>query len=440
MPAPRKRPGASDLTPKQLQKLARERMGRTGETYTQARKAVLAGAPERGGGRPAASSSPQGHDDGADLPEYPAPGDVVQYDAGLWQRVLTQAGVTDPATGQPPSEALLAGLGGGIGFMVFTFDYDSGVTATVVTRAHPEPYVENLIGRVGVPVRQTHTSSAKLAQEHLDEALDAGRAVVVRVTESMLPWVKAAGSAEDAESVDLAVLGEDESGKYLVDDGSGELQLLRPGQLSAARSRRKKDKHWQAWVPESLSPRPERLRAAVVEAVAETTGRLLGETELQGIPAHFAKNFGVAGMRTWAERLTGTGQRDWPALFGTDERLADGLGMVAEFFANGRFAGRGGFRGLYARFLAEAGELPGLEPLAVCAPAYADLAGEWDALAAELTPAAAGSGETARLRYFAALAERISRLADAEEAAARALRTAVLAVEAPPAGADPADG
>ncbi|RZU60891.1 BtrH N-terminal domain-containing protein [Zhihengliuella halotolerans] len=416
--------------PKQLKKLARERMARTGETYTQARKAVLAGAPAPGARRPTAPAAAQPHDDGADLPEYPAPEGVVQYDAGLWQRVLTQAGVTDPRTSAPLSEALLAGLAGGIGFMVFTFEYASGTTATVVTRAHPEPYIENLLERVGVPVRQVHTSSSKAAQTHLDEGLDAGRAVVVRVTETVLPWVDSDVPDTDAESVDLAVLGEDEDGKYLIDDGSGALRVLRPGQLSAARSRRKKDKNWQAWVPESVQPREVELVAAIAAAVRETSARLLGESELAGIPAHFAKNFGVAGMRTWASKLTGTGARDWPALFGDADRLETALEMISGFFDGGRYSGAGGLRGLYARFLEEAAERDGLGPLGAAAGAYRDLAADWDELIALLRPEAAREKRFAATGdYLAELAGRVEALADAEQAAAEALRDAAAALD-----------
>ncbi|GHD04179.1 BtrH N-terminal domain-containing protein [Zhihengliuella salsuginis] len=415
--------------PKQLKKLARERMARTGETYTQARKAVLAGAPAPGGRPSSSAPAAEEHDDGAELPEYPAPEGVLQYDAGLWSRVLTQAGVTDPRTGRPVTEALLAGLAGGIGFMVFTFDYESGTTATVVTRAHPEPYVENLVSRVGVPVRQAHTSSAKAAQAHLDEALDAGRAVVVRVTETVLPWVDSDVPDTDAESVDLAVLGEDEDGKYLIDDGSGALRLLRPGQLSAARSRRKKDKNWQAWVPESVPPREDALRAAIIEAVRETSGRLLGESELEGIPAHFAKNFGVSGLRTWAAKLTGTGARDWPAMFADPDRLDAALAMVSGFFDSGRYSGAGGLRGLYAQFLEEAAERDGLAPLAGAAGAYRDLAGDWDELISLLRPEAAReAGFATTAEYLGALAGRVERLADAEQAAAETLRDAAAAL------------
>ncbi|HXD28578.1 MAG TPA: DUF4872 domain-containing protein [Arthrobacter sp.] len=431
-------------SPVQLKKLARARMQRTGESYTTARKAILDGRPERPSARPAPGGTAtagrprkQGSGGGSraaaptpdpapaetgELPEYPAPVDVVQYDAGLWHRVLTQAGVVHPLTGAPLSEALLAGLAGGIGFMVFVFEYEGTTTATVITRAHPEPYTENLLARCGAVVREQKTGSARLAAQYLDAGLDEGRAVVVRVSRTALPWVEG-GIAEADEPVDVAVLGEHEDGNLLIDDGSGSLQLITPEDLAAARAQRKAGKNWQAWIPSSTGPDAEALAAQVLEAIAQTTGRLLGTRELDGIPAHFAKNFGVAGLRTWAGRLldttTATG---WTRVFAEPGRLAHGLEMAALFLTNGRHGGPGGLRGLYADFLDEAAGLPGLAALAGCSAAYRDLAVTWDELAEYIDP---DVDPDDRARHFAGIARLATRIADAEAAAARHLaRTA----------------
>ncbi|MEE1620462.1 DUF4872 domain-containing protein [Zafaria sp. Z1313] len=434
--------------PKQLKKLARERMERTGESYTQARNALLAGKPERGG-RPAAAVGQGGgrggqrtagdqgvrgrtpggtSSDGAgpgvpgeeELPEYPAPDNVVQYESGLWHRVLTQAGVTDPHTGAPFSEAMLSGLSGGIGFMVFTFEYEQTTTATVVTRAHPEPFAPTLFARLGVPVRETHTASRKQALDHLEAGLDAGRAVVVRVLEGALPWIEDGGDPAESESVDVVVVGEEDG--FLVDDGSGSLRVLDATELADARAMRKKDRHWQAWVPEPVSPGAKHLRAAVREAAAHTAARMLGAAELPGLPAHFAKNFGVAGLDTWAGKLRDTTtKRGWTALFAEEERLRGGLAQLAGFFDSDRFCGAGGLRGLYADFLEEAAVRPGLEALGPVAGRYRDLAPMWEELSELVDP---DVDVEERSGLFARMADLVERIARAEEAAARELQEA----------------
>ncbi|MGP5219337.1 DUF4872 domain-containing protein [Arthrobacter rhombi] len=415
--------------PKQLKKLTRERMERTGESYTTARKALLDGRPERPSARPAPAGTPiraggpaarsgQPAADPHELPEYPAPAEVTQYDAGLWHRVLTQAGVAHPLTGQPLSEALLAGLAGGIGFMVFVFDDASTTTATVVTRAHPEPYTANLLTRSGAKVREQKTGSARLAAQYLDAGLDAGRAVVVRVSRASLPWMEI-GIADEDEPVDVAVLGEHDEGELIIDDGSGELQLIAPETLAAARSRLKALKNWQTWVPSSGGPDVETLKRNILQAIEETTGRLLGTSDLNDLPAHFAPQVGITGLRTWVGQLRDTtSAQGWTGLLSEPGRLAHALDTVVEFLTDGRYGGPGGLRGLYADFLDEASELPGLERLAECSPDYRAVAGQWDELTDMIDP---DIDPDERSGHFAAIADRVEPLAVAEENAATRL-------------------
>ncbi|MFF5791525.1 DUF4872 domain-containing protein [Paeniglutamicibacter sp. NPDC012692] len=402
--------------PKNLKKLTRDRMARTGESYTTARKHILSAKP----GRPAnalEAAEAAALAEEAELPEYPAPDNVTQYDAALWHRVLTQAGVTHPLTKEPMSEALLAGLAGGIGFMVFTFQYEDVTTATVVTRAHPEPYTSNLLARCGAKVNERTTGSARLAADYLDAGLDAGRAVVVRASVAALPWVDG-DAVEESDSIDLVVVGE-HGDDLLIDDGSGSLTPISPEDLAFARAKRKKDKHWQAWIPTSTGPSAAALAASVREAVAQTTGRLLGTRELEGIPAHFAKNFGVAGMVNWAERLRDTTtKKGWTQIFDDPARLESGLNQILGFLTDTRFGGVGALRGQYADFLTEAATLPGLEPLAAHASDYAHLAQDWIVFTDLIDPDIAAADRSA---HFATLADQLEVIAQAEEAAATAL-------------------
>ncbi|WP_345470095.1 DUF4872 domain-containing protein [Glutamicibacter ectropisis] len=427
--------------PANLKKQARERMARTGESYTTARKNILTGKPEspkaaraaaardyakeareakaKGkAAKPAPVAAPAPQDE---LPEYPAPEDVIQYDAALWHRVLVQAGVTNPVTGAPLSQALLAGLAGGIGFMVFTFEYEETTTATLVTRAHPEPYTQNLLARCGAKINERTTGSAQKAVEYMDAALDAGRAVVVRVAINALPWIDG-NEVDEAETIDLAVVGDHED-DLLVDDGSGVLNVISPADLAFARAKRKKEKHWQAWVPSTRSPKVEVLVANTLEAIEETTSRLLGTRELSGIPAHFAKNFGIAGMRTFAERLRDTTTKTgWTRMFAEPARLAGGMNQLSGFLTDTRFGGEGALRGLYAEFLDEVSGLPGLSALGEHSADYVKLAQQWDDFAELVDPEVTVDERSA---MFARMADAIERIAQAEEKAAAALADTV---------------
>lgn len=438
--------------PTNLKKLARERMARTGESYTTARKNILTNKPEgpraaraaaarnyaqeardaRANGknpakaRAAAKKVAPAPSPADDLPEYPAPGNVVQYDAGLWSRVLTQAGIVDPITNEPLSEAMLAGLAGGIGFMVFTFEYETITTATLVTRAHPEPYTHNLLARCGVKINERTTGSSLRATEYLDAGLDAGRAVVVRVAVNALPWIDGQ-EVDDADTIDLVIVGEHED-DLLVDDGSGSLMPISPSDLAAARAKRKKEKHWQAWVPSSVSPDAASLAANALVAITETNGRLLGTSELKGIPEHFTDRFGIAGMRTWIERLRDTeSSKGWTQIFADPQRLQAGMDQLHGFLTDTRFGGEGALRGQYADFLDECAQLPGLAPLGEHSSSYVQLSVLWS----ELTELISGEGDPEqRATMFAAMADQMERIVGAEEETARAI-AATLSTLAP---------
>lgn len=403
---------------KHFKSRVRERMARTGESYTTARRHLLIT-------RPAADPTP------GLMPGHPA-GPVVatQYDAALWQRTLLQWDATNPMTGRPFTEAMLAGLGGGIGFMVATFTYESVTTASVVLRAHPEPYTERLLERCGVPVEQLSTSSAKRAATFLDEGLDANQTVVVRATHGSLPWISS-DAIEFMDSIDVAVVGrvpDVATPTYLVDGGGTApeedgLHRASADDLATARAARRADKHWAVRPAPGAGATAAHLAAAVRASVTETTGRMLGTLPLEGIPASWAGKFGVAGMRTWASLLRDNRTvKGWPALFSEEERLRAGLGMVQELLAGSRWGGSGGLRDLYADFLTEASALPGLSRLADGAPLYRDLAPRWDALADAVDPECSPSG---RVRHFGDLADHLDGLAIAEEQAATELREAL---------------
>lgn len=380
----------------------RERMAKTGESYTAARRQLL--APRSPAPVPAGV-----------VPDYRPLASVAQRDAGLWARVLAQAGVADPLTARPFSEAMLAGLGGGIGFMIFTFEYQQVTTATVVTRFHPGPYVANLISRSGAAVEQTTTGSPAVAGTRLDAALDSGAAVVVR----LIPGRLAAGAPSDYdESADVVVAGR-RGGKYLVDDGGGRLEACGPAELAAARAGRKADKHWQAHVTGAGTKSAGAHAAGVRSAIQDTAEALLNTHGQPGIPERFSKNFGVDGIRTWADRLRDTRtKKGWPAMFADDHRRFQALTQIQGLLAGDEWSGPGALRPLYAGFLQEAATVDGLAALRDVAPAYLALGARWDELADVIDPGCPAGGREA---HFADLAAALDSLALGEEEAAQAL-------------------
>lgn len=424
--------------PKNIKKQVRARMERTGESYTTARKNILDGKPESPkavraaaartgtkpgtGAKPAAKPKPTPQSaapavEEEELPEYPAPEHVVQYDAALWQRVLTQAGVTHPMTGQPLSQELLAGLAGGIGFTAFTHLDEDEPSATLMTRSPGEPFTATLLARCGATINERTTNSPERAADYLDTGLDAGRAVVVRVAVHALPWVSDDG-IDPQDTIDVAVVGEHEQ-FLLIDDGSGSLAPITPEDLATARASRKRDKHWQAWVPTTRGPELETLRGNILQAIEATTGYLLGHRESRSVPPHLARHYGIAGMRWLAEKLADTDSpRGFNALLTTEERINTVFDEFCAAFSETRLAGPEGLRGLYAEFLDEAAALPGLEDLAEHAAAYQRLGEHWEELIGQFS---AQIDPEARAETFTTAGQTLQRIADAEEQAARNL-------------------
>ena len=359
------------------------------------------------------------------LSPYDHSTEYSHWDSGLWTRVLAASGVRNPLTGAAFTEAMLSGLAGGIGFMIFTFEYKDITTASAVTRFHPGPYTENLLRRSGAAINIQQTGSASLAQSRLDAALETGVPAVVRVVRGKLPWV-AEDPLADMDSVDVAVVDRDGE-DYLMDDGGGRLARISPVALAQARSSRKADKHWQAHVVTGARSALEGdalTTGVVLQAMTETAQELLSEQAPPGVPPGYARNFGILGMTTWAQRLTdATSKHGWMRIFADPKRSATGLGMLHGLLIGKRFSGPGALRPLYAQFLREVaadGEaVSGVErgSLLEAAAQYDSLGAHWDALVAQV----GAEGEP----DFAAMAAQVEAIAVLENAAAQALQAAV---------------
>src|SRR5690606_29724068 len=102
-----------------------------------------------------------------------------------------------------------------------------------------------------------------------------------------------------------------------------------------------------------------------------------------------------------------------------------GLQMVQDVAGGVRWGGRGGLRGLYADYLVEASDLPGLAALAPAAAAYRKLAPRWDAFIDSVDPSTAADE---RVTLFRSMADQLEELAALEERAAHTLRATLPAV------------
>ncbi len=376
-----------------LKRRVRERMERTGETYTTAHRKVTSRRPER-------------REPGL-LESYPGGGLAAHRESALVQRLLASAGVQ-------VSEAMACGLGGGIGFMYAVFEYKElpHPLLTFVTQHHPRPWIEEVAANLGLELVRETSSAPAAALRKLDSALAAGRPALLTVGRAGLPWHADASPMEAFDPYTVVVAGKDGDG-YLVDDCGEQVERVSASELATAWGLHKKGRFavQTLSVPEGGAADLEgAVRSAVGTTVAHMTGPVIGNA--------FDVNFGLSGIEKWVgEVADGRTRKGWRARFGEPEAFAYAMGRVADCFTT-QYGSPGATRPIYAEFLREAGAATPLKlgEAAVAADASARL---WEA-AVEVAESAPDP-EAA----FAAIADLAGRALAAERTLVTALQAAV---------------
>jgi hypothetical protein len=370
---------------KQLKKLVRERMARTGESYTTARRHVVAVV-----ARQQAPALPAGL-----VPGYDLFGGGQHHESTLAAHLLRQAGYAAPHTGAPFTEAMVCGLGGGIGFMYAVFEYAGWPPMmTIVAQHHPEPWLPAALGRLGVGYTEQH-GSAKPALAALRRALDDGHPVNCTVDLTALPW-HAGVLAHSEVPYDVVVAGADGGTLYL-DDRSVRPLALPEADFAAAWARHKKGRHHRI----VLAPGPATVdlpaaaRAAIRVTVAHLTGPVLGHS--------FDVNFGFSGMARLAGQLRDTRTKTgWAKRFGSPVPFFHGVRRLYDCLEL-QFTAPGATRPLYADFLDEAAGVLDAPALAQAAALFRESGARWSQLAARAAEATAGLGAYTELSEERAL-------------------------------------
>ncbi|MGW1541998.1 BtrH N-terminal domain-containing protein [Streptomyces sp. NPDC002309] len=304
-----------------FKKLVRERMARTGESYTTARRHVLAKAAR------AQVSAPT---TGLAYAEF---GTDQHHEASLIRHAL----------GSVHDEALVAGLAGGVGFMYFVFEYRGlPPLLTIVSQHHPQPWVPAALDRLRVPYEVRHSSKPRWTE--LREALDAGRPVFCAVDKSRLPWHgMEPGFGADAYTV--VVAGHDGDTLYVDDEAAGP-HALGMEEFGAAWSAYRKGRH-QMIVPTGPATGAPDVEGAITATVGHLTGPVLGNK--------FDVNFGFSGMEKLAAQLRDTRTKTgWERRFGGPVPFFHGVRRLYECLEV-EYTAPGATRPLYADFLDLAG-------------------------------------------------------------------------------------
>jgi hypothetical protein len=360
--------GSTMTTRKHFKQLVRARMQKTGESYSAARRQVL----------------------GATLPDKPShnlpwhfPGSVPG--ATALRVLLTHAGVGDPRAGQPFSEAMAFGIAGGIGIGVFSFFYEKeGFASFFIAGRHlwhdHTAYLTQACGRLGIKPAIRETAGAKTAAVELRQQLQEHGACVAWVDSSHLPHRAMPREFSGGGYHIVTVYGiDEEAGTGLIGDLTDEPIPIPLADLAAARGRIKKDKHRLLAIPASESTAdPAGLVRAGLQACHD------GLAGVGGVKSA-AKNFCLEALRTWADRLHGSGDSErWERVFERGPRLWQGLQGIHEYIEH--YGGGGLCRPLFAEFLAEAGAACKDARLTALSKRYAELGRGWSALAEAALP------------------------------------------------------
>ena len=388
----------------------RERSDRTGETYTTARRHVLG----KGGQRSvAAAPLPDGI-----VPGYPGFSTAAHHDSALLAHLLAQAGVTAPHTGEPYSEAMLAGLAGGIGFMYALFEYQGWQPMlTVVAQHHPQPWLPTALDHLGLPHTEQHSSKVTIAMTRLFAVLDGGRAVHCLVDRTGLAW-HAGRPGIHTDPYGVVVAGRD-GGTLWLDDGGPAPRPMSEEDFAAAWSGYAKGRHHMRVIGDAapvIVDLTEAVRTATRMTVAHLTGPVLGHS--------FDVNFGFSGMARLADQVRDDrGKTGWARRFGTPELFALAMRRLHDCLEREHTA-PGATRPLYAEFLDEAAPVLG-GAAAVALREAANLFRESGALWARLASTAAEVSfppdEEGRRSFLAELAGLVDAARRIEERAAAVL-------------------
>jgi hypothetical protein len=327
---------------KHFKALVRERMRRTGERYTVARRHIEAapGWELRGG---------------------------LAGETAAFANVLANLGVE--AGGRPLSEAMILGAGGGLGagYILWEFEAHGYRTLTLGFRRqwqYPDRWARELASRLGLHAEIHETGGAKAAAVTLDAQLERGLPAIAWVDPYRL-GLRGLPSSRDGFGGPPVVVYERVGDGYAIDDRSSAREVVPAAVLAAARARVGSYKHRLITIdPERVDLSEAQLRDAVRDGLRLQVEHLSSSSSSFSLPA----------WRKWARMITDTrNAKGWPNVFADGHGIASAMASIYTGAAGGAH-----LRGLYADFLDDAADLLGRPALRDAAAAWREAAAAWD--------------------------------------------------------------
>jgi len=349
---------------KNLKHEIRARMAKTGERYTTARMNVL-GLGTTGTEDPDRLNRSARVDAGRD------PDMIALHDG------LIAAGVVNPLDGQPFSDALLFGLGGGIGFLYALFEYEGHDPMLSIGVRHTmlgHDFVRRALEQAAVAHDVFTTGSAARADAALDDAMAAGLATIVSVDEPSLPYVGLPDHYKTMSSNQALVVAANPERVTL---DFGRLVDVDREDFRQARQAYRKAKHQMLTI---TGTKVGDLTGGVRSAIRATADNFV-TSPYKG----FASNWGFAGLEKWARLMVDPKDpKGWPRVFDSDAGAFLAMTRVQESIEV-LFTPPSAGRVLYGEFLVEASSITGLGALDAIGQEFIELGASWSEIAAVAT-------------------------------------------------------
>ena len=274
-----------------------------------------------------------------------------QVEAGALRNVLAHQGVIASHTGEPLTEELLFGIGGGAGLGYFVYQSKDYLTLFVATRITTQEtpqasFLHTICERLGLGVKVQSTSNAAAAEKKLVQTLAGGRPLIAWVDPRRLPYH---GTPNGYHT--LVVYGWDERSDVVpVADRCVKTMTLTRAELTAARQGEGAPKFRALVVDVPRGKTVVNAQTAVKQGLRDFCQQMQ-----HGFgPANFKSNFGLRALLKWADLLIDNqDRRGWLKLFPRGPRLFDASSSAYDQIEN-RGGGGSAFRSMYAGFLVEA--------------------------------------------------------------------------------------
>ena len=285
--------------------------------------------------------------------------------------ILKREGVSNPHTGKPFTEAMLLGIGGGLGAGYILWEFKERDSANIVQGFrnrwnYTVEFLNNACQRLNIKVDEQETGSQKKAQTNLDQALAQGKSVMAWVDKASIPYY---GLPEEHKGhlVHVIAVNSKTEDTYHIHDLTKDEWTLTSEELGSARKPIPSNKQRAI----TFHPSYEfDLLSAVLSGIHDHLEHLGRDSESFSLPVY----------SKWAKLMTHPkNKKSWKVVFKERAGLYVTLRSIFEGITLDDTEGAG-LRDLYADFLTEANDIldadlsDAIRAYRTCAEAWRDFA------------------------------------------------------------------